>query len=406
VKQQLRFGVSALAVACVLAIAGCGEEKKEEQAAAPSTEQPATTTEQPATTTEQPATTEPAAPAQPADTQQAAATPAPLTSSEEKKLLFYNWTNYFPPDLLDTFKQETGIEVTMDGYDSNETLQAKLQAGGAAYDIVVPSDYMVELLAADGLLKEVNASTLPNWSHVNPNFQDPPYDPGRKYTIPYMWGTTGFSYDTAQVQGGKLDETWKEFFEPRAELEGKIASLDDQVELYNAAAYYLGVDKCTENAADSQKILDLLLAQKPKLAMYNSDGTIERMTAGEVAMHLQWNGAAHRTKEGRTTVQYVYPKEGIGFWQDNVAVPKDAPHPENAKIFLNWLMKPETAAAISNFTGYMNAIDGSDAFLDPKLKEDPAVNMPDDYADRLRPTKSCSVAARELRDKVWTALKK
>lgn len=322
------------------------------------------------------------------------------------ELYFYNWTNYFPPDLLKKFEAETGIKVTMDGYDSNETLMAKLKAGGAGYDVIVPSDVWVRIMAEEGLLQEIDAPSMPNFKNVMPPFDNPPFDPGRKYSAPYMWGTTGFTYDSARVPGGKLEESWKEFLEPREELRGQIATLDDPAELYNAAAFYLGIDQCTEDPKEAQKILDLLLKQKPYIATYNSDGTIERMAAGEVIMHGQWNGASHRTKEALPTAVYVYPKEGVNQWADNFAVPKDAPNPENAKIFINWMMDPKNIAEASNFTAYMNAIKGSEEYMDPSLKDDPAINMPPEYADRLRPTVDCSVAARELRDKVWTRLKK
>src|SRR5690606_6775542 len=186
------------------------------------------------------------------------------------------------------------------------------------------------------------------------------------------------------------------------ELEGKIAALDDMVELYNAAAFYLGINQCTEDPAEAQKILDVLQAQKPKLALYSSDGTIERMIAGEVVMHHQWNGASTRVTAELPTAVYFYPKEGVSFWADNFVVPKDAPHPQNAMIFINWMMQPENIAEASNFTGYMSAIDGAAEFMREDLKTSTAVNMPSELTDRLRPAQNCSVAARELRDKVWT----
>ncbi|MDX1434216.1 MAG: extracellular solute-binding protein, partial [Gammaproteobacteria bacterium] len=227
-----------------------------------------------------------------------------------------------------------------------------------------------------------------------------------EYSAPYMWGTTGITYDSARVPGGELQATWKEFFEPRDALKGQVVALNDQVEVWNAAAYYLGLDKCTESAEDGQKILTLLEAQKPMLAMYQSSGTIDRMVAGEVIMHHQWNGASHRVREKLPTARYLYPKEGLSLWGDHFVVPKGAPHVENAKTFINWMMDPKNVAEASNFTGYMNAISGSDKYLDESLKTDPAVNMPVAYADRLRPTKDCSKESRELRDKVWTRLKK
>ena len=327
-------------------------------------------------------------------------------SAQDKELFIYNWSNYLPPDTLKRFEEETGIKVTLDVYDSNETMLAKLQAGATGYDIVVPSGYMVRTMIKQNMAEEIDVSKMANFKNVLKPHDAPPFDPQSKYSAPYMWGTTGITYDSARVPGGKLDDSWKEFFEPRAELKGQIAALNDQVEVWNAAAYYLGIDKCTESAADGQKILDLLEKQKPMLAMYQSSGTIDRMVAGEVIMHQQWNGASHRVRAKLPSARYLYPKEGISLWGDHFVVPKGAPHVENAKIFINWMMDPKNAAEASNFTGYMNAISGSDKYLDDSLKSDPAVNMPADYAGRLRPTKDCSKASRELRDKVWTKLKK
>lgn len=331
---------------------------------------------------------------------------APAAAQAAGELYFYNWSNYFPPALIEKFEQETGIDVTLDVYDSNETLLAKLQAGAAGYDVVVPSDYMVKIMKDEGMLEKIDVGSMPNFKNVTAAFADPPFDPGRAYSAPYLWGTTGFTYDSARVPGGRLEESWKSFFEPPAELKGQVAALNDEVELWNAAAYYLGVDKCTEDAKDAQKILGVLEKQKPMLAMYQSDGTIERMIAKEVIVHMQWNGASHRTKEQLPTAVYVYPKEGIGLFQDNLVVPKGAKNIENAKIFINWMMAPENIAQATNFAGYMNAIKGSEAFMDAALRDDPAVNMPAEKAHLLRPTQDCSAKSRELRNKVWTRLKK
>lgn len=322
----------------------------------------------------------------------------------EGELFLYNWSNYIPPELLSQFEEETGITVNLDVYDSNETMLAKLQAGAAGYDVVVPSGYMVKIMIDEGLAEAINTGEMENFANVMSPHDDPPFDPGRVYSAPYMWGTTGLTYDSARLDE-PLPESWSSFFDPPEALQGQIAALNDQVEVYNAAAYYLGVSKCTENVDEAQQILELLEAQKPHLAMYQSDGTIDRMIAGEVIMHHQWNGASHRTREKLPTAVYLYPEEGITVWGDNFVVPKAAPNLENARTFINWMMDPEHIAVASNFTGYMNAIQGSEAFLDESLKSDPAVNMPADYADRLRPTEDCSADARELRDRVWTRLK-
>ena len=332
----------------------------------------------------------------------AATTPA---ARAEGEIFLYNWSNYIPPDLLKAFERDTGIKVTLDVYDSNETMVAKLQAGAAGYDVVVPSTYMIQPMVEQGLLEEIDVASMPNFKNLKEAFKDQPYDPENAYTAPYLWGTTGLSYDSARVPDGSLPESWAPFFDPPSELDGQIAAMNDEVEVWNAAAYYLDVDKCTEDKEDAQAILDLLEKQKPHLAMYQSDGTIDRMAAGEVIVHQQWNGAAHRTKEKLPTLVYVYPKEGITLWGDNLAVPKGAPHLENAKTFINWMMDPKHIAEASDFTGYNNAVEGSEPYMDKALTEDPAVNMPKEYEDRLRPTKDCSVASRDLRNRVWTRLK-
>ncbi|MGH8434280.1 MAG: extracellular solute-binding protein [Pseudomonas sp.] len=328
------------------------------------------------------------------------------TAQAAGTLHFANWSDYYPPELLKKFEADTGIKATLDAYDSNETLLAKLKAGGGSYDVVVPSDSFIEIMVKEDLLQKFDKSKLPNLKNLKPTFQTLRFDPGHDYSVPYLWGTTGYSYDSAQVPGGKLEESWKPFFEPPAELKGKVVALNSIEEVYIPAAFYLGVDQCTEDPKVALQIQEVLLKQKPMLAMYNSDGTIERMAAGEVAMHEQWNGAFHRAHAQRSTLTYVYPKEGINVFIDNLVIPKDATNVAEAHTFINWMMQPENIAAASNFAKYNNAIEGSDKFMDKELFDDPAINTPADKLDRLKPFKLCSPKALSLRSKVWTKLKK
>lgn len=329
-----------------------------------------------------------------------------LVFAQSKQLLLYSWANYVPPDLLKRFEAETGIKVTLDVYDSNDTMLAKLQAGGGGYDIVVPSNSVLATMIRSGLLLKVDASKLANFKNVAAPHDHPDADRNRDYSVPYLWGSTGFTYDSAKVPGGNLEESWKEFFEPRPALAGKIAALNDQGEMFSAAAIYLGMDTCTENPADAQRILELLEKQKPSVKIYSSTGTIGRVAAGEVVLHQQWNGASHRAKEKLPTAVFVYPVEGMNLWGDNFAVPKGAPNVENAKVFMNWMMEPKNAGEASNFGGYNNAIKGSDAFMNAELRNNPAINPPEALKSRFRPVKDCSAKARELRDGVWTRLRR
>jgi len=312
-------------------------------------------------------------------------------AQEPKQLFFYNWTDFYPAELLGKFEQETGIKVIMDNYDSAETLLAKLQAGGAAYDVIVPTHSIMQTLIAQELLQPIHASELANFQYVKAAFRNPDYDPGRRYSAPYLWGSTGFSYDSERVPGGVLEASWKEFFEPRPELSGQIAALDTPSTLIGSAAHYLGIDECTERNEDAKRILELLQQQRRFLKLYSSDNVVDRMASGEVILMQNWNGATARARAQKSSIRYVYPREGLSSFEENFAVPKDAPHPENA-------------AAVTNAIAYSNAIE-ADHLLDSKWQAMEAINMPAEYAKRLRPEKTCSNRARELQDRIWSRLK-
>ena len=318
----------------------------------------------------------------------------------------YSWSDYIPPDLLKKFEKDTGIKVNLDVFDSNESLLAKLKAGAAGYDVVVPSDYMVKIMIDEKLLTKFDAKSLSNFKNVTAPLDKPVFDAKREYSASYMWGVTDFVYDSARVPGGKMKASWKSFFEPVPALKGQVVALNDVNEMFNAASLYLGVDQCTEDPKVGQRFLDLFGKQKPMLAMYNSDGTIERMQAKEVMAHHQWNGAAYRTREKLKTAVFVFPKEGIPFWSDNFVIPTGAKNPEGAKKFINWMMAPENIALASNFTGYNNAIKGSVKLMDAAFQNDPGVNPTEEMRKLFRPNQICSPQAMELRNKIWTRLKR
>jgi len=337
---------------------------------------------------------------------------APAAARES--LVLYNWASYFPDDLLAKFEDETGITVVTEVFDTNETMLTNVETGVGNYDVIVPSDYMVKIMIDRGLLQPVHARDMENFKYVKAPFDSPWYDPGREYSVPNMQGTSGFVYDERQVEGGKLEESWREFFDPRPELIGKVVALDDQRELYIAAAYYLGIDPCTEDADEAKRILDLLLAQKPKLAYYTTgtnpnlpdplQAVVDEMNSGTLALGETWDGEGRRLKRIVPTVTYVAPVEGTAFWQDAYVIPYSAWNPDNARVFLNWIMDPENIAAVSSYSGYTNAIAGSEAFMEPKLAADQANGLSPEFQARLRSVGSCSEAAMELNARVWSRL--
>ncbi len=316
----------------------------------------------------------------------------------------YNWTDYISPELLDRFESETGITVNLDNFDSNETMLAKLQAGGANYDVIVPSDYMVAQMIELGLLQEVDPAAFPNGQYIKPEFMDVYFDPGRLYSAPYMYGTTGIAYDPTKT-GGEIT-SWTDFFDPNSPAAGKIGTLNDQVEVIHAALRAVGAQPCSTNRDDYIKVEELLAGWKPNVAVINSDGVIGRMASGEQTVHMMWNGAFTRAQADNPNLQYVYPAEGITLWSDNFAVPVGAQNVDNAKIFINWMMDPANIGEATNFVGYDNGITGSSEFMTAELGANPAVVIPEEFKALAAPVPGCSVEAIDLYDQVWTNFKK
>ncbi len=325
--------------------------------------------------------------------------------AQAEELFLYNWTNYTSPEVIEKFEEETGIRVVIDTYTSNDDLMARLQAGGAGYDVAVPSDSYVQRLIEEDLLIPFDATELENFANVMAPHDAPFYDPERMYSAPYMLGTTGIAYDSAVIDGEELPHSWDVIFNPREEFQGEIAMLDNIDEVAYAAAFYIGAeDVCTEDPDEWQQIQDVLMAQRDHVKLYNSSGTHDAMIAGEVLMHQMWNGAAHRAFSEKDTIRYLYPEEGVVFWMDNFVIPEGAQNVENAKKFINFMMSPEAAGLSSNYSGYMSAIRGADAYLNEELQASPMVNMPEEYSERLTMPPPCGDRHVELRDRVWTRL--
>jgi len=332
----------------------------------------------------------------------AAAADFPTPNGGEVNL--YNWTDYISPDLLKRFEAETGIKVNLDNFDSNETMLAKIQAGGANYDIVVPSDYMVKQMIELGLLQQVAPSTFPNGSGIKPEFLNVYFDNGRQYTAPYMYGTTGIAVDPTKVS--RPVTSWADFFAADNPAAGKVGTLNDQVEVIHAALRVVGSAPCSTTKADYVKVEELLKAWKPNVAVINSDGVIGRMASGEQTMHMMWNGAFTRSQADNKALEYVYPTEGMNLWQDNFAIPVGAQNVDNAKIFINWMMDPKNIGEATNFVGYDNGITGSAEFMSADLSSNPAVIITDDKKALAAPIEGCPVEAVDLYDQVWTNFKK
>lgn len=317
---------------------------------------------------------------------------------------FYTWSDYFPEQLIDKFKEDTGVTLNIDYYDTNETLEAKLRASdGAGWDVVVPSDYMVQILKDDGLLLEINTTEFPNGGNIEESFLDVYFDEGRKYSAPYLYGTTSFVYDSAVIPESEAPTSWADYFNPPAAA-GGVGIMDDMVEGVNNALRVTGGEFCTTEGSQLQAASDLLESFKPRVGTINSDGIIERVAAGEQAMAMMWNGAAFRAIQERPTVKFVYPEEGITLWQDNFVIPKGAKNVDQAKTFINWMLNPENMAIAVNYQGYASGVKGTNELMDDALKNSSAITMPEGYTG-AQPVQPCNNEELENYSKIWEKFK-
>jgi spermidine/putrescine transport system substrate-binding protein len=322
----------------------------------------------------------------------------------EGNLSVYHWFEYIPQELVDKFTAETGITVTIDTYDSNEAMLASLKAGKMGqYDVAVPGDYMVQIMAGEGLLDNFTPEEMPNFGNIAPQWLDVPFDPGRKSSIPYQWGSTSFSVNRDVYQGdiGSLSI----IFDPPAELSGKINVLDSQGEVLALGSIYLGIPQCTQDRDQLKALNDMLLQAKTHWASFGSDTAKDVLVSGDAAAGMIYNGFSAKARAEGANVEYAYPKEGFVVWMDNVVLLKDAPNRENAIKFMNFLLDPENAAAVTNYAAYTAGVTGVEPFLDEAIRTSPENNPPAD-APAGSFIAVCDAETQQLYDAIWTNLKK
>ena len=325
----------------------------------------------------------------------------PAHAADPGVLHIYNWTDYTSPDLIKKFTQETGIKVSLDTYDSNETLLAKLKAGTTGYDLVIVTNDFVKIFISQNLIQPVDVASMSNFKYLEPRWQTRPWDPKAQYTVPWQWGTTSFIYDT-KVYPGPVDSL-ATLYHPPAVFDGNIGMLGSPSEVINLALVYEGAKPCDSDPALMKETLALLQAQKPFVKVYNSDAIDDRMISGETTMSMEWSGGASRVRARKPTVRYVYAKEGGVGWMDNLAIPVGAPDVENAKKFMNFMMDPQNAAIETEFAQYQNAVPNSAKYLPASISQAPEFNPPKDYKIFFSP--GCDARATKSFDRIWTILR-
>lgn len=321
----------------------------------------------------------------------------------EGELVIYHWFEYMPAELLEKFTAETGITVTMDTYDSNEAMLASLKAGGmGTYDVAVPGDYMVAIMAGEGLLDTIADGELANKGNIAPEWADPSFDPGRTHSIPYQWGSTAFAVDTAAYSGDI--NTTDLLFNPPAELSGKINMLDSQGEVMALAALHMGIPQCSTDRDQLTALNAMLQEAKTHWASFNSDTAREVLVSGDATVGMIYDGFSAKARAEKPSITYAFPTQGYVVWMDNVVLLKDAPNRDSAIAFMDFLLEPENIAAVSNYARYGLGVTGAGEFLDPELATLPESNPPA-TAGAGAFIEVCDQETQAVYDQIWTNLK-
>ena len=281
-----------------------------------------------------------------------AATLTGCSSQDEPKVLnLYNWSEYMPQEVLDRFEEETGIQVVYTTYDSNEAMYARLKLleDGGEYDLAVPSTYYVNKMRKEGLLEEIDHSKLEGFDNLDPELVNQEFDEGNAYSVPYLWGTTGLAYDSADLDGEQVT-AWADLWQDK--YDGTVMLTNDMREVFHVGLRVLGYSGNTTDPAEIEAAYEKLSELMPAVRTFNSDAPRMPYLEGETDIGMIWNGEAVMGKEDMPSLEYVYPEEGTIVWLDSFVIPKNAGNVDAAHQFISFVMQPEISALISEDIGY------------------------------------------------------
>ena len=346
----------------------------------------------------------------------------PAVAQEEEKVLnIYNWSDYIAPDTIANFEKETGIKVRYDNFDNNEIVHAKLVAGKTGYDIVVPSSNWAKLQADGGLLRKLDKSQIPNYKNLDPVIQAQlaKLDPGNEYMVDWLWGytTVGINVDKVKAALGGLpmpDNAWDLVFKPEYVSKLKacgVSFLDSPTEVVPAALHYLGKPSFSKSSGDYAQAAALLKTVRPSVTLFSSSGYINDMANGSICVALGWSGdiniARQRAIDGKTgqKLEVLIPKTGGLLFFDVMVVPADAPHPGNAMKWINYILKPEVHASLTNKVFYANPNLASRPFVKPEVANSPTVFLSEADMKLMAAPDSLANDLRRLMTRTFTSFK-
>jgi putrescine transport system substrate-binding protein len=340
--------------------------------------------------------------------------------AQERSVNFYNWSNYMAPGVLEQFTKETGIKVTYDTFDANETLETRLLAGKSGYDVVVPTAYFLQRQITAGIFQKLDKAKLPNIANAWPEIAKrlAAYDPGNVYAANYMWGTTGIGYNVKAVRDilgpdAKI-ESWEVVFKPELLAKFKdcgIHMLDSADDILPAALNYLGIDPNSIKQADLDKAADLVSKVRPFVRKFHSSEYLSALATGEICFVVGWSGdikqAQSRAAEAKNGIEigYAIPKEGAQMFFDNFAIPADAKNVKEAYELIDFLYRPDIAAKNSDFLSYANGNLASQKLIDPKILNDKTVYPDEATLKRLFVITARDAPTQRTINRLWTRVK-
>ena len=365
---------------------------------------------------------EAAAETDPATEAAAPAAEAALPAGPEEKVLnIYNWSDYLAEDTIPNFEKETGIKVRYDIFDSNEILHAKMVAKKTGYDIVVPSSNWGKMQIDGGLLQKLDKSKLPNWKNLDPTVlaQMAKLDPGNEYLVDWLWSytTVGINVDKVKKALGDMPmpaNTWDLVFDPKYTSKLKscgISILDAPSEVWPIALRYVGKPEFSANAADYQLAFDMLKKVRPDIKRFNSGGQIEDLASGNICVALGWAGdfnlARKRSIENKTdqNIEALITTMGGYMFMDTMAIPADAKHVDNAHKFINYILRPEVHAGLTNAVTYANPNKAATEFVDPEIKNNKTIFLSDADVANLIPPGNVDNNTRRIQTRLFTRFK-
>ncbi|WP_394560164.1 polyamine ABC transporter substrate-binding protein [Aquipseudomonas alcaligenes] len=345
---------------------------------------------------------------------------AGTAQAADRELKVYNWFDYITPETLTKFKQDSGIKLTYDIFDTNEALEAKLLTGNSGYDLVVPSNVFLAKQVEAGVFQKLDRSKLPNWQHLDPQLMKliEANDPGNQYAVPYMYGTVliGFNPDKVKAALGADApvDSWDLIFKEEniAKLQQcGVALLDSPSEILPLALHYLGLSPNSKEPADYAKAEQLLSKIRPHVRYFHSSKYMSDIANGEICVAVGYSGsfsqAANNAKQAKNgvTVDMRLPKEGAPIWFDMMAIPKDAKNIDEAHAFINYLLQPQVIAPISDFVGYPNPNKDATALVAESIRNNPNLYPTAEAMQKLYTLEPLPRAAERARTRAWSKIK-